>query len=121
MSKIQADVYELKQINTEIKRLQNVIKDLRKRASSLETSIVNYLNEKDQKGIKYEGSALILENKIRRVSKSKQKAEEDCCRILRENGVSNPQDVLTQIIESRKGESIKHHKLKEVKVPDKNK
>jgi hypothetical protein len=96
-----------------------VIKELRKRASSLETSIVNYLNEKDQKGIKYDGSALILENKIRRVSKSKQKTEEDCFRILRDNGVSNPQDVLTQIIESRKGEPIKHNKLKEVTIKNK--
>ena len=116
MSKIQADVYELKQINTEIKRLQNVIKDLRKRASTLETSIVNYLNEKEQKGLKFEGSALILENKIRRVSKSKQKAEDDCVRILRENGVNNPQEVLGQILESRKGEAIKHNKLKEVTI-----
>lgn len=116
MSKIQSDVYELKQINTEIKRLQNVIKELRKRSSSLETSIVNYLNEKDQKGIKYEGNALILENKIRRVTKSKQKTEEECVRILSENGVNNPQDVLSQIIESRKGEPIKHNKLKEISL-----
>ena len=54
---------ELTKIKNEIKinTLRN--KDLRKRAGDLENNISEYLKSKDQEGLKYNGQAIIVENK----------------------------------------------------------
>ena len=65
MSSIQGNVQELKEINVEIKRLQNETKKLKKRGQELEKFIISYLNEKEQPGLKYQNTAILIENKAK--------------------------------------------------------
>jgi len=112
MSSIQGYVAELKNINVEIKRLQNEIKKFKKRAVEVEKNILTYLNEKEQPGVKYQNTAIIIENKAKRIAKTRKDVESEALRILQNNGVANPQEVLKQITESRKGDKVEMQKVK---------
>ena len=65
MSSIQSSVQELKEINTEIKRLTKTASELRKRATYIEKNIISFLNEKELPGVKDNRTAVIIENKKR--------------------------------------------------------
>ena len=109
---IQEQIRELKSINIEIKRLCKTTTDLRRKSKQLEKNIIEYLNHKEQPGVKFQDTAIILENKTKREVKKKQIVEEDLLDILKNNGVSNPKDVLKEIIEARKGIEISMQKIK---------
>lgn len=112
MSTIQTYVQELKDINLEIKRLKNVISEYKKRAILLEKNILSYLNEKDIPGVKDKDTAIIIENKKKRVNLSKKNLENESLRILESNGISNPKLVLEQLLNARKGEAVETQKVK---------
>ena len=116
MSSIQASVKELKEINIEIKRLRTETSKLRKRATEIEKNIITYLNEKEQPGVKYQNTAIILENKPKRVAKSKKEVENDSLKILENCGIHNAKEVLNQILESRKGDKVQLQKVKIQKI-----
>jgi hypothetical protein len=112
MASIQNNVQELKDINTEIKRLQIESKRLKKRAQDIEKNILSYLNEKEQPGLKYQNTAIIIENKAKRVGRSKKDNDSNAIKILEENGVYNAREILNKIKESGKGEQIQMQKVK---------
>jgi len=112
MASIQNNVKELKDINTEIKRLQIETKRLKKRAQDIEKNILSYLNEKEQPGLKYQNTAIIIENKAKRVGRSKKDADSNAIRILEESGVHNAREIFNKIKESGKGEQVQMQKVK---------
>ena len=116
---ISGDVNELNEINAEIKRVSLHLKNLRTRAKLVEERIVNYLREKDQPGVKFQGRAIILENKSKRVAKKKSQKEADALRILEDYGVHNPEKVLEEVLEARKGYPQEVQKLKIAKIKNK--
>lgn len=116
---IQENIKELKSINVEIKRLTKSAAVLRKKAKQLEKDIIDYLNHKEQPGVKFQDTAIILENKYKREGKKKQSIEEDSLQILRDNGISDPQNVLKEIIEARKGREIPLQKIKIQQIKNK--
>lgn len=109
---IQANVQELKEINTEIKRLRGVASELKKRAEIIKKSIIEYLNEKEQPGLRDNNTALIIENKPKRLGKSKKDIEKDSLKILQENGISNAADVLKEILKARSGGEVQIQQIK---------
>lgn len=109
---IKGDVHELNQLNAEIKRLLARTKNLRAQAKQVEQRIIDYLNEKEQPGIKYSGTAIVVENKPKRVSKKKTEREEDAIRILQYHGVNNATDVLEELLEARRGDPVNHQRIK---------
>ena len=109
---IQEQIRELKNINIEIKRLTKSESNLRKKAKEIEKNIIDYLNHKEQPGVKFQDTAIILENKTKREVKNKKIVEKDLLDILENNGVSNAQDVLKDIINARKGTEISMQKIK---------
>jgi hypothetical protein len=115
---IKGDVIELNLINAEIKQLSNRTRSLRKKAKEVEARILNYLQEKEQPGVKYNGTAVIIENKTKRASKKSKDREVDALQVLKDNGIQNARDVLDQIIEARKGESIPNQKIRIKKLSD---
>lgn len=115
---IKGEVNELKNINVEIKRVSLYLRNLRQQAKDSEKRIIDYLNEKEQPGLKYEGNAILVENKTKRKIRKKTELQEDALRILRENGVHNASSVLEELMESRKGESVDHQKLKIKKLQE---
>jgi predicted transcriptional regulator len=112
MASIQSNVQELKEINLEIKRLQTQTKNLKKRATEIEKYIISYLNEKEQPGLKYQNTAIVLENKAQKIRKSKKDTENDTIRILEESGVSNAKEVLKKIADSKNTNKTNMQKIK---------
>ena len=114
---IKNDILELNQINAEIKRLYTETRVLRKRSKNIEERILEYLKTKDQPGLKYNNTAIIVENKDRVIPKKKSDSEHDIIQVLRNNGVDDPVSVFKQITEAKKGETVEKRKLKFTKLP----
>ena len=112
MSNIKGDVHELGQINAEIKRLYANIRKLKKQATAAEERITQFLEAQDHPGVKYQGTAVMLENKSRRAPKATKDREADAIDVLRNHGVENAKEVLAELIEARKGDEIDSKKLK---------
>ena len=109
---ISRDVNELNQLNTEIKRLSAQLKNLRTQAKAVNERIADYLHQKDQPGLRFQGQAIFLEDKSVRKPKKKSEREDAAILILRGYGIDNPEGVLTELLESRKGSPQKVQKLK---------
>ena len=112
MSSIQSSVQELKEINTEIKRLTKTASELRKRATYIEKNIISFLNEQELPGVKDNRTAVIIENKKKTVTRNKKNIEQQTLKILEENGIQNPKQILEEITKVRKGEQVELQKVK---------
>ncbi len=112
MSLIQSYVNQLRDLNIELKRVTKNASEIRKEIKVVEKNILEYLNEKEQPGVKYKDIAIVVENKTKRAGKSKKEKEEDSLRILEEYGISDPKDVLKKIQDAQKGEEIENQKIK---------
>lgn len=113
---LKASVEELNQIKLEINRNNVVNKKLRIRVKELEQSIKEYLQEKNQNGLKYNGQAIIVENKEKRAIKSKKEKYESSISFLQSIGVSNPEEAYSQLEDLKKGEAIEQSTLKFKKI-----
>lgn len=113
---IKTYVNELNQINIEIKRVSQHLRTLRKKSKEMETYIVDYLKMKDQPGLKYDNTAILVETKSKRVAKKKSDAEEDIIRLLEDHGIDDPRSVLQEIAEAKKGQEIEQNKIKIKKI-----
>ena len=112
MSTIQTSINELTSLNTELKRLNKTAYIVRQRIKEVEKNVLEYLKEKDQPGVKYQDKAIVVENKTKSLKKPKKEIEEDSLRILEDYGISNPKEVLNEILRARKGDEIENQKLK---------
>ena len=109
---VQNDVNELNKLNQEIKRLSKEIKLLRKQAKEAEARIVEFLRVKETPGVKFQGKAIILESKEKHNKKKKIEQEIDAIEVLSKYGVNNPDEVLKEVLNARKGSATEIHKLK---------
>ena len=106
-SEIVAFVTELKELTVDIKRRSTEIAKLRKRKEELEKKITDFLIEKDQPGVKYKDVAVILEkNKYKRIPKKKAQKEEDAVNVLKHYGIGNAEKILSELIETMKGDEV---------------
>lgn len=117
MSTISGSVKELEDINKELASLRGKMKILRERKEKLEGEICQYLDEKDQPGLKYKNIAIVMEEKEKRLRKKKQDKLNDGISYLRDNGISNPEKVLENLLDKMKGdvEEKKVLKIREIK------
>lgn len=113
---ISSDIKELNSLKAEIKRLSGKLKTLRKREREVETNIVEYLKYKQQPGVKYDGNAVLLENKTKKKTKKKAEYQNDSIEILRRNGISNPEEVFNELLEAKIAEESEVNKLKFKKI-----
>jgi len=111
---IQGDINELNSINSEIKRINSTVKSLRNQARIVESRILEYLVSRDQPGLKYKGTAIIVDNKHKRIRKNNKQIESDALQVLRARGINDGEamTILNEIIEARKGVTVGHQKLK---------
>ena len=100
---IAADVNELEDLKREIKRLSIQVRNLRQKAKAAEERIVNFLNEKEQPGVRYQGKAIVIENKSKRAAKKKKERESDVLNVLQRYNISNPEEAAKEIIKSYQG------------------
>lgn len=109
---IKSDVNELSHINVEIKRLSGQLRNLRQKAKDVEERIIAYLKEREQPGVKYQGTAIVLENKPKRMPKKVKDRHESAISVLRNCEVDDPESVLKQILEAQRGDFMESSKLK---------
>lgn len=109
---IRSYVEELSTINKEIAANNSRNRLLRKRVKELENNITQYLKSKGQNGLKYNGQAIILERKDKRLRKNKKDKEEDLINLLSELGVMDPVEAYKKVIDVQKGNSVENFKLK---------
>ena len=118
MSTIQSDMLELKSINTEIRRIDGNKKELKAKAAIVEKRIIDYLKEKDGvKGVKTKDASgadtgFLLQTAQKTLNKSEVEKKKIAIEILRANGVTNPEKILKELDDGRKGNKIPIHKLK---------
>jgi hypothetical protein len=108
---------ELKSINTEIQRLDNQKKELKKKAALVNNRIVEYLQQHKQKGVKTKDgqgvdTAFILHTSHKTITKAASDKTKDAIEILRSNGVPEPEKVLKQLEDGRKGSKVPVQTLK---------
>lgn len=116
-SEIIGYVTELKELCVQIKKHSTELKKFRKRKDELEKKIEEFLVEKDQPGVKYRDVAVILEkNKYKRVPKKKEQKKMDCINVLTHYGIGNAEKILSEIIETMKGDEVPKNsiRLKEI-------
>ena len=114
---IKSDVTELNNLNVEIKRQCETLRRLRKRKKELEDNIVKYLEEKDQIGLKYQNTAVVVEHTHQRQGKKQKERESDAINILRQYGVENANSALKDLLEAYRGQQIDKVALKFKKLP----
>lgn len=114
---IQKDMLELKSINTEIRRLDGSRKDLKNKAALVEKRIIAYLQEKNEKGVKTKdatgnNTGFILQTTQKTLNKTVTEKTKSSIDILKANGVNNPERVLKELEDGRRGNKIPVPKLK---------
>lgn len=110
---ISADLSELRGIEHDIKRMNGELKKLRKRKKDLETNIAAYIKSKDLPGVKHHGTAVLLEEKVKKASKSNKDRDRDAMNVLQQYGIQeSPEKVLKEILKARQGEDVIIDKIK---------
>jgi hypothetical protein len=116
---IQGKVNELNSIKSELKSLRQRGTELRKRAKEIENDIDDYLDSKDQPGLKYKGTAIIRETAITRRIKKKADARSDAIYVLEQRGVESPEKVFDEMMDARRGSPTEKRKLKFKQIKNK--
>ena len=109
-------INELQSIYVAIAKNNKDNASLRKRSKLIEQNIAEYLESKDQPGVKFQDTAVVIDKRPKWSYKSKKNTEEDSLKILEEYGISNPKEVLDELLKSRKGDEIETKKIKIKKI-----
>ena len=109
-------INELQSINIAIAKNNKDNALLRKRAKNIEKQITQYLEAKEQPGVKFQDKAIIVDKKPKWTYKSKKDTEEDSLKILEDHGISNPKEILQELFYARKGNEIETTKIKIKKI-----
>jgi transposase len=107
---------ELDAIKNELKSLTERRRKLNSRKIQIEEYIKDFLREKDQPGVKYNGIAYRLNEKEKRQPKKKHEQYTQSIDVLKKYGIQNSEKVLEELIEARRGYLIPSDKLEIKKI-----
>lgn len=113
---IQSKVNELNSIKTELKNLGIRSKKLREHAKNIENDIMNYLELKEQPGLKYKGTAIMKDTVYNRPIKKKNEARMDQIGVIKSYGIDNAEEFLDKLMDAKRHEPVEKTKLKIKKV-----
>ena len=116
---IQGYIQELSTNREEQKKLRMELKKLRKLAKIAETNILVYLQNKEQSGLKFRDTAIIIDHKLKRTNKPKDQQKDDVLKVLQEHGINDPETVLNEIKEAKLGTPMDNLQLKIKKIKNK--
>lgn len=112
---IQRDLDELHQLNMEIKRLKGLVKNYTEQKSNVEKRIINFLKSQEQNGVRYNDTAILLEQKNIRNKKKKNEKIEDLHSVLKKYNINGSEAMIQDLIDANKGSQKKNESLKFVK------
>ena len=98
--------------------LNQRLKLLRQQKKNAEDAINNFLVEKEQPGVKYQGMAITVEDKKKREYKNKKEKESDGKNILEKYGIDDSSKVLDELLEAMRGDVILAPTIKIKKLKD---
>jgi hypothetical protein len=113
---IKSDIQELEAIKHELKTLTIRRKALKEKEKAVETRITDYLRANEHPGVKHQGKAIMLQPTEKRITKKPKDRDMDAASVLRNYGIENPEKVLVELMEARKGEKTTLNKLKIQKI-----
>lgn len=114
---IKSYIDELDQIQVEIKRNNARNTMLRQRSKEIEANISEYLTNKGQHGIKYNGKAVILEQREKRQLKKKKEKEADIISFLDKLGLEDSADVYKQLQNIQRSDPVEENRIKFKRIP----
>lgn len=110
---IQTDVQELQAIRHELKTLTDRRTKLKAKETQVMTRIATFLEAKGQHGVKYQGTAVILESKKVFSRKSKKEREADSISLLQQQyNVKEPAKLLQDLQYTQRGGQTTVQKIK---------
>lgn len=117
MAAIREDLRELSNIIEETKRVFDTLKKLRERKKELEQRLIDYLQNTEEVGLKYESFIFIPKDKKIRKKLKKSERDEKAVQVLQDYGVEQPKEAYVKLIEAMKGdeETIPSIKISEQK------
>lgn len=104
-------VHELSVLINEEKAARVHINKLRKRKLDVEKSIIKFLNDTNDPGIKCDNLLIELNEKERRLHKKKSEKLLNVKEVLRNYGVANTDTAVNEVISAMKGETKVETKL----------
>jgi hypothetical protein len=116
---LQTSIKELDDIKVELKRLNSKRSTLLRRKNELETLISKYIKDQNLPGLKYNGVAIIVEEKVAYNRKPVKESEDDSIKLLQQYGIHSPRRVLSELAEMRRGDETVKEKVKTIKTKEK--
>lgn len=104
MNDIREDLRELSTLIERSKKLQEEIGTIRERKKELETRLIEYLQNTDEVGLKYESFIFIPKDKKIRKRLKKKERDEAAVRVLEDYGLDQPKEAYSKIMDAMKGE-----------------
>lgn len=104
--RIKGDVTELRAIEKEIKRLQDLLKPLRQRKKEIENQILTFMQKTNNglQGLKMNGVEIQAVEKKVRERVNKEDKEQNAIRLLQQSGVHNARKTYKDLQEAMKGQ-----------------
>jgi hypothetical protein len=109
---VQRDLDELNNINIEIRRLREALKNFRKQKEAIEARVISFLKEQETHGVRYNDHAVLLESKSIRNKKRKMDKLDDISQVLRKHGIQKNEALLNEILEAQRGEPARNDVLR---------
>ena len=111
MTDIKGLISEVGRIDDEIDRLKEAAKKLNaqkrklnEKKKKLEKIIIKYLENNDQIGVKYQGTAVIAKSKHKRNRRKKKEKEHLGSAVLKKYGIRDSDKVVKELLEAMKGD-----------------
>jgi hypothetical protein len=108
---IRGYVTELEEINSELKRLRVVVRKLNIRKKEVESSIVEYLADKDTPGVKYKDSTIRVKNTMKRPILKKSESLDNTRKLLESYGIKDPDSFIAELNDAKKGEAVEKNTI----------
>ena len=116
MSVIKPILEELEELEQEVTRNNQVNKRLRARMSEIKIEISEYLESKNQNGIKYNGRAIIREREKKRPLKKKASKKNDAINVLRQHGMDDAEYIYNSMMDAQRESPSSDYTLKIKKI-----
>lgn len=116
MSDIKGLINELQSINTNLKLLRKETMQLNKRKKKIEKELSEFIEHKEQPGLKYKNIAILPNEKTKREYKKRVDKERDGRSVLEKYGIQNSDSVLKEVIEAMKGAEFTTNTIKVKKI-----
>lgn len=115
VSQMASSMNELRNIDTEIKRLTQQVKILKEKKKEIEENILEYLNKTDRDALAFKNMMVISKQKKHREKKKKVERENDILNVLQAAGVYDSVKVLDGIKSALRG---KEHDVQTLKIKE---